>query len=62
MNPRVQQKMKQYQELAKRGGKAASGTSSGSNNRHDGLTKAIRTKEDAAIFMAELKAAVEQSK
>jgi hypothetical protein len=61
MNPRVQQKMKQYQELAKRGS-AAPGTSSASNNHHDGLTKSIRTKEDAAVFMAELKAATEQSK
>jgi hypothetical protein len=61
MNPRVQQKMKQYQELAKRGSDAPV-ISSASNNRHDGLTRAIRTKEDAAIFMAELKAAIEQSR
>lgn len=62
MNPSVQRKMKQYQQLAKKGANSALGTSSGSKNQHDGLTKAIRTKEDAVIFMAELKAAIEQSK
>ena len=54
--------MKQFQELAKRGSNTPPGKSTGGNKRHDGLTSAIRTKEDAAIFMAELKAATEQSK
>ncbi|HEY8781064.1 MAG TPA: hypothetical protein VIM16_05590 [Mucilaginibacter sp.] len=62
MSSSVQQKMKQFQELAKRGSNTPPGKSTGGNKRHDGLTSAIRTKEDAAIFMAELKAATEQSK
>ena len=55
MNSTIRQKLKRYQELAKKG---ASSTfiNEGGTGRNDGLTKGIRNKEDAAIFMAELKA------
>jgi len=56
MNKRVQQNMNKFQELAKKGTINHSASTSRDNRNHDGLTKGIRTKEDAAIFMAELNA------
>jgi hypothetical protein len=54
MNERVQQNMNKFQELAKKGASPASSATSRNSHTHDGLTKGIRTKEDAAIFMTEL--------
>ena len=48
--------MKKFQELAKKGASPASTTTLRNSHTHDSLTKGIRTKEDAAIFMAELNA------
>lgn len=48
--------MNKFQELAKKGASTPSAATSRNNRSHDGLTKGIRTKEDAAIFMAELNA------
>ena len=56
MNKRVQQNMNKFQELAKKGASTAATATSRNTRSHDGLTKGIRTKEDAAIFMAELNA------
>jgi hypothetical protein len=56
MNKRVQQNMNKFQELAKKGTRTSSPATLRNNRSHDGLTKGIRTKEDAAIFMAELNA------
>ena len=55
MNNRVQQNLNKFQELAKKGA-SVSTTTSRNNHAHEGLTKGIRSKEDAAIFMAELNA------
>ena len=56
MNKRIQQNMNKFQELAKKGAGTSSVATSRNSRSHDGLTKGIRTKEDAAIFMAELNA------
>jgi len=56
MNKRVEQNMNKFRELAKKGASTSSATTSRNSRSHDGLTKGIRTKEDAAIFMAELNA------
>ena len=56
MNKRIQQNLNKFKELAKKGANTSSATTSRNSRSHDGLTKGIRTKEDAAIFMAELNA------
>ena len=56
MNKRIQQNMNKFQELAKKGATSPSTTTSRNSHTYDGLTKGIRTKEDAAVFMAELNA------
>jgi len=56
MNKRVQQNMNKFQELAKKGASTSPTTTSRNSHNHDGLTKGIRTKGDAAVFMAELNA------
>jgi hypothetical protein len=50
MNKRVQQNMNKFWELAKKGASTSSAITSRNSRGHDGPTKGIRTKEDAAIL------------
>jgi hypothetical protein len=60
MNQRLQDKIAQYKRAA-RGDRSPSVKGEASAVRADGLSKVIRSKKDADIFMAELKSAVKRA-
>ena len=62
MNSTVQDKIKLYQEMARKNGNVSSVKSTHVADSSVGLLKAIRSKDDADRFIAELNAAIEQSK
>lgn len=61
MNQSIQHKIAHFKEMAK-SQKGKSTVHSKSDRSYDGLAKVIRNEEDAAIFMAELRTAIEHSK
>lgn len=62
MNEKVQDKINQVQKLAKSSVEASSIKSNGASRSDDSLSKAIRNSQEAAVFLAELNAAITISK
>ena len=62
MNKEIQQKMERYKKMANSHPGHTAPTNNTKSTRTDSLSKVIRSKEEADIFMAELESAFKRSK